>query len=148
MVRYLSQTIIVEIEALLNDRPLMHVSPDLRDPEPITPAHLLCGKRITTLLHFTMELDELDDPDFGDVYDLRRRARAQALIVKHFWTRWKREYLTALRETHKVTENNEQRTKIGDVVLIHDDTPRIKWRLAVIEGVNKGADGLIRSADI
>ena len=142
------QTIIVEIEALLNDRPLTHVSPDLRDPEPITPAHLLCGKRITTLPHCTMELDELDDPDFGDVSDLRRRARAQALIVKHFWTRWKREYLTALRETHNVTGNNEQRVKIGDVVLVHDDTPRIKWRLAVIEGVNKGADGLIRSADI
>ena len=95
-----------------------------------------------------MELDELDDPDFGDVSDLRRRARVQALIVKHFWTRWKREYLTALRETHKITGNNEQRGKIGDVVIIHDDTPRIKWKLAVIEGVNKGADGLIRSADI
>ena len=94
-----------------------------------------------------MELDELDDPDFGDMSDLRRRARAQALIVKHFWTRWKREYLTALRETHKVTGNNEQRVKIGDVVLVYDDTPRIKWKLAVIVGVNKGADGLIQSAD-
>ena len=38
--------------------------------------------------------------------------------------------------------------KIGDVVLIHDDTPRIQWKLAVIEQVNKGADGLIHSADI
>ena len=79
------QTIIVEIEALLNDRPLTHASPDLRDPEPIThaspdlsdpepitPAHLLCGKRIITLPHCTMELDELDDPDFGDVSDLQR----------------------------------------------------------------------------
>ena len=66
------QTIIVEIEALLNDRPLTHVSPDLRDPEPITPAVLLCGKKITTLPHCTVELDELDDPDFGDVSDLRR----------------------------------------------------------------------------
>ena len=120
------QVIIFEIEALLNDRPLTHVSPDLRDPEPITPAHLLSGKRITTLPHCTMELDELDDPDFGDVSDLRRRARSQALIVKHFWTRWKGEYLNALRETHKVTGNNEQRVKIRDVILVHDDTPRIK----------------------
>ena len=64
------QTIIVKIEALLNNWPLTHVSPDLRDPEPITPAHLLCGKRITTLPHCTMELDKLDDPDFGDVSDL------------------------------------------------------------------------------
>ena len=80
--------------------------------------------------------------------DLRRQARAQALIVKHFWTRWKREYLTALRETHKFIGNNEQRVKIRDIILVHDDTTRIKWKLGVIEGVNKGADGLIRSSVI
>ena len=56
--------------------------------------------------------------------------------------------LTALRDTHKVTGNNEQRVKIRDIIFVHDDTPRIKWKLAVFEGVNKGADGLIRSADI
>ena len=95
-----------------------------------------------------MELDELDEPDFGDVSDLRRQARAQALIVKHSWTQWKREYLTALRETYKITLNIEQRVKIGDIILVHDDTPRIKWKLGVIEGVNKGVDGLIRSAVI
>jgi len=38
--------------------------------------------------------------------------------------------------------------KIGDVVLMHDDTPRVQWKLAVIEQVNKGADGLIRSANV
>ena len=63
-------TVIVEIEALLNDRQLTYVMPDLRDPEPITSAHLLYGKRITTFPHCTTDLDELDDPDFGDVSDL------------------------------------------------------------------------------
>jgi len=120
----------------------------LRDPEPITPAHLLYGRRITTLPHCSTDLDDLDDPDFGDASDLQRRARAQAIVVRHFWTRWKREYLTALRETHKVTGNNEQRVRIGDIVLVHDDTPRIKWKLAVIERLMKRADGLVRSADI
>ena len=38
--------------------------------------------------------------------------------------------------------------KVGDVVLVHDDTTRIHWKLAVIESVNKGADGMIRSANI
>ena len=35
------ETIIVEIEAMLNDRPLTYVSPDLSDPAPLTPSHLL-----------------------------------------------------------------------------------------------------------
>ena len=141
------QTIIVEIEALLNDRPLTHVSSDLRDPEPITPSHLLYGKRITTLPHCATELDEINDPNFGDATEIQKRARAQATIVKQLWVRWKREYLTALRETHKVTGTNEQRVKVGDLVLVHDDTARIRWKLALIEGVSKGADGLIHSAD-
>ena len=39
-------------------------------------------------------------------------------------------------------------TKFGDVVLVHDNAPRIKWQLAVIEDVIKGSDGLIRAANI
>jgi len=56
--------------------------------------------------------------------------------------------LTALREIRKVTGNNEQRVKLEYIVLVHDDTSGIKCRFAVIEGVNKGADGLIQSPDI
>jgi len=33
------QTIIVEVEALLSDRPLIYVSHDTQDPEPLTPSH-------------------------------------------------------------------------------------------------------------
>ena len=49
--------------------------------------------------------------------------------------------LTALRETHRTTGNNVQQIKIVDVVLVHDDTARVNWRLAVIESLNKGEDG-------
>ena len=38
--------------------------------------------------------------------------------------------------------------QVGDVVLVHDDTPRIRRDLAVIEDVIKGSDGLIRAAKI
>ena len=142
------QTIIVEIEAHLNDRPLTYTSPDVDDPEPISPSHLLHGKRIVTLPHSITQDDENHDPDFGDDSALRRRAKRQALVIKHFWNRWKSEYLTALRETHQMTGNNYQRVKTGDVVLVHDDSKRVNWKLAVIESVNKGKDNMIRSANI
>ena len=34
------------------------------------------------------------------------------------------------------------------MVLVHDDTPRINWQLAVIEDVIKGSDGLVRAVNI
>jgi len=110
------QTVIVEIEALLNDQPLTHVFPDIRDQEPITPSYLLYSKRITTLPHNVTDMDTPLDPDFGDSSDLHRRARAQAVVIRNFRTQWKREYLTALRETHLTTGNNEQRVRIGNIV--------------------------------
>jgi len=35
------ETIVVESEAMLNNRPLTYVSSDLSDPEPLTPADML-----------------------------------------------------------------------------------------------------------
>ena len=142
------QTIVVEVEALLNDCPLTYSSSDIGDPEPITPSHLLHGRRITTLSHTRVKDDEIKDPDFGDVSAVKHRARVHAIIIKHFWRRWRNEYLTALRETHKTTGNNEQQVNVGDVVLVHDDSARVNWNLAVMESLNKGANGLVCSANI
>ena len=38
--------------------------------------------------------------------------------------------------------------KVGDVVLVQDDAPRINWKLAVIEELIVGNDGLVRAAHI
>jgi len=142
------QTIVIEVEALLNDRPLNYVSSDVSDLEPITPSHPLQGRRITTLPYSKVEDDEITDPDFGDDSQSRHSAKTQAIIVKHFWSRWRHEYLTALRETHRKIGNNVQQVKVGDVVLVHDNTARVNWKLAVIKSLNKGGDGMIRSANI
>ena len=52
------QTLVVEIEAVLNDRPLTYLSADIDDPEPLTPSHLLYGRRITALPHLENKLTE------------------------------------------------------------------------------------------
>jgi len=60
------ETIVVEIEAVINDRPLTFVSSELGDVEPLTPAHLLHGRRITYLPHEMVDIDKILDPSYGD----------------------------------------------------------------------------------
>ena len=141
------QTLAVEVEAILNDRPITYVSSDCTDEEPLTPSHLLNGRRITSL-PYPIADDDPFDPDYGSTSDMRQRVAAQAQILERFWNRWRHEYLTSLREFHRTTGTNEQSIKKGDVVLVHNEGPRSSWKLAVVEEVIRGGDGLFRAAHI
>jgi len=90
------QTIVVEVEAILNNHPLTHCSTDIKDMDLITPSHLLYGRSIISLPYQEVQDDQIDDPTYGNDTDIRKRAKTQALLFKHFWTRWQREYLTSL----------------------------------------------------
>ena len=100
------QKLIVEVEATLNDRPLTHVSSDLSDAEPLTPAHLLHGHRITPLPHEVVEGQDLTDPTYGGITNVSHRVKLQAFLFNQFQSRWKFEYLTSLREYHRTTGSN------------------------------------------
>ena len=81
------QTIMVEIEGMMNDRPLtLDVHSDLQDPQPFTPAHLLYGRRL---------LNDPEEPSFVDGTHLRKRVDKLTLLIKHFTSQWKKEYLTS-----------------------------------------------------
>ena len=82
------QTLIVEIKTVLNDRPLTYVSSDLNDVEPLTPSHLICGRRITSLSH--TEADETVDPTYGAGQSTKIASR-QSQIIRHFQSRWEKE---------------------------------------------------------
>jgi len=69
---------------------------------------------------------------------LRSKVQRQEVLLQHFQNRWRREYLTALRESHKDGGVKDQAVKVGDIVLVHDDTSRSRWQLAIIEELIKG----------
>ena len=69
--------------------------------------------------------------------------------MQHFWGRWKREYLKSLGETHTTdTGTEKERIKVGDVVIIHNKSHRLKWHLAIVQELQHGNDNLVRSATI
>ncbi|XP_068250697.1 uncharacterized protein [Palaemon carinicauda] len=53
---------------------------------------------------------------------------------------WEREYLISLRETHRVGIRHESWPKMGDVVLIHDEGPRSRWKLGKNVKLHVGPD--------
>ena len=80
-------TVVVEVEMILNCRPLSYVSS--KDPEePITPSHLLCGRRLMSL----PDGNASDTPDYNteiQPQDVDRRMRHLSNVMNHFWKRWR-----------------------------------------------------------
>ncbi|XP_071123534.1 uncharacterized protein [Mytilus edulis] len=70
--------------------------------------------------------------------------------MKHFWNRWKSEYITTLREFHRQTGNNLQSIPVGDVVQVQDDKlQKNRWNIAVVDELITGNDGFtVRAAII
>ena len=142
------QTITTEVEATLNDRPLTYVSSDSADPEPLTPSHLLYGRRITRLPYPSDNCENGELCQQPTKLNLNKRMQNQLEIMQHFVKRWKNDYLTSLRENHRTLGRNNQTIKVGDVVQIYDDTPRCLWKLAVVDELIHGEDKLVRSVKL
>ncbi|XP_065915754.1 uncharacterized protein [Dysidea avara] len=112
---------------MLNDRPLTYVNSDLQDPQPLTPSHLLYGRRIQQVPRPLNDDEEINDPSYVDSIDLRKRADKLTQLIGHFTSRWKKECLTSLREFYKSTKQSKQSKQMiskGDIVIGNDDQVR------------------------
>ena len=50
--------------------------------------------------------------------------------LSHFWNRWRKEYITDLREYHKESSNKSVCVAKGNLVLIHqDNVKRGPWKM-------------------
>ena len=94
-------TILIEVKAVLNSRPLTYPYVDINNASPLTPSHFLCGHRLLTLPDTTVSNKELD-PDYipTDIStkELTKGAKCHEIVIQAFWTRWQKEYLASLHE--------------------------------------------------
>lgn len=128
-------TILCEVEAILNDRPITGVSEDVNDLEPLTPNHILLLKGKPTLPPGVFQQ--------SDQY-VRRRWRQVQYLSDLFWKRWTREYLPLLQERQKWSEPRRS-FAVGDVVVVMDNTaPRGSWILGRIINTYPDKNGLVR----
>ena len=65
--------------------------------EPLTPSHLMIGRRILNLPdNLGYLLDPADEEFTVDPTQLRKRARYLSSTLNHLWKRWGSEYLVEL----------------------------------------------------
>jgi transposase InsO family protein len=133
-------TVLSEIEAVLNSRPLTKASSDVNDLSPITPAHLMYGRPLPTEPITSLVDDDIDNT-YGEHIRIRR-THIERLTVDA-WRRFHQEYLSALRERHASYHRKPSTVNIGDVVQIYHEGPRMHWKTAVVEAVHRGLDGLV-----
>ena len=138
-------TAAVEIEGIINSRPLSYVTTEDFD-EPLTPSHLLVGRRLLSLPSRShKESDEEYSPQITKSH-LSRRYRHLNTTLDRFWQRWRSEYLLELREHHRFNNKGSQGQQIalGDIVVVHTNEKRRGfWNLGKIEELFTGRDGLI-----
>ena len=132
-------TFAIEVEAMLNSRPLCSPSADPNDTSALTPAHFLVGRLLTIL----PEDNFLSVPETRlSIWNFISKAR------QHFWQHWHLEYLSELQKRQKWQEPRKNLEPGTVVVVMNKKQACSVWPLAVVVEVHPGSDGVARVATI
>ena len=142
------QTLVIEVEGVLNSRPLTYVY--VNDIEQaLTPGHLLSGRKIVSL----PEISEFNSEETEEILShelLTKRSLYLITLMKHFWKTWWTEYLADLREHHRMqtaSKSGLKQIKTGDIVTVYDEgLKKGFWRLGKVESLIAGRNDVIRGA--
>ncbi len=85
-------TVLLEVEAILNSKPLGYVSSYVADADPVTPNCLLMGRPDESLPHVVYPESEMLS---------RHHWRHSQILANQFWSRFIRDYLPSLQTRQK-----------------------------------------------
>ena len=134
-------TLLTEVECILNNRPLTHVSDDADDFNALTPNHILFGKyRLWSYLDC-----DITDKDISS----RKHYRQVQALAGLFWRRWRKEYLPDLTR-RPIWRSKVSNVAVGELVLLNDDddTKRRSWPLARVIRTLPARDGTVRIVEL
>ena len=142
-------TLLTEVEAMLNYRPLVYINDDINSGEAITPAHFLSLNHHTGVPEISEEYQPKEF-SWNMIVENWRKGQAKLNV---FWQTWVAEYLPTLRERHilnmkSIKGENPRSPEIGEVVIVKEENmPRGSWKLARITKLIKSeVDGIARAA--
>lgn len=132
-------TLMAEVMAIMNARPLVAISSDPDMPSVLTPATLLTQKMSTVSAPSgNFQMADLHGKQWKHVQ----------CLANTFWKRWRRDYLSTLQGRRKWTDERPN-VKTGDVVLLKDSQAhRNEWPVGVIVNTLLSGDKRIRKVEV
>ena len=134
-------TFLLEVEAMINTRPLTYIGADIDSAQVLTPASFSPGRH-RIALPFTADSDATDpeySPTISTADTVRTNWASQQQLLDAVWSVWEREYLLALRElsTKSISSRSSlpRTPRVGEVVLISDPADpkhRGSWTLGKV----------------
>ncbi|XP_055543475.1 uncharacterized protein LOC129729024 [Wyeomyia smithii] len=129
---------LIEIEGILNARPLTYVPVDDESAPALTPNHWLLGSS-----EGFKPLISLDNSSIA----LRHGWHVSQMLANQFWKRWLRDYLPEITRRSKWYEHVKP-IEQGDIVMIADpEHPRSCWPKGRVIGVTN-RDGQVRQVTV
>lgn len=132
-------TLLCEVEAIINSRPITRVSNDSNNLEALTPNHLLLMKAKTSLPPGLFERN--------DIYSRRRWCQVQYL-ADLFWRCWTKEYLPDLQERQKWSRPRRNLSEDDIVLVVDDSAPRNSWVMGRVIQTIEDSRGQVRQATV
>ena len=131
------QTLVLEVEAIANSRPLTtEIINDATSLAPLNPTNLL-----------TLESRVVMPPPGNfttpDKYSRKQLRRVQH-VAKGFWDRRRKEVLLN-PQSRKKWNNQNRNCQFGDIVLLRQEADRNQWPMAHIVNVYSGRKGNVCS---
>ncbi|KAJ8020558.1 hypothetical protein HOLleu_40182 [Holothuria leucospilota] len=131
-------TLMAEVAAIINARPLLPVSDSPELPSNLSPNMLL-----------TMKSSQVTAPEgpFNQKDLLRSQWRRVQHLANMFWNKWRRDYLPML-QTRSKWQHPRKEIQVGDVVLIKKEVSRNEWPLGRVTEIAESKDGHVRKVKV
>lgn len=132
-------TLMAEVTAIMNARPLIPVSSDPESPLILTRTMLLAQRTGAATP---------PPGTFGSKSLLKEEWKQVQSLAEIFWCRWRREYLSTLQIRHR-WQDKRPSLKEGDIVMLKDDqAKRNVWPMTIVARALPSRDGLVGKVEV
>lgn len=131
---------LMEVEIMMNNRPLTHTPTDPEELQPLTPNTMMFGTHIRAARN-------INAVDSSHRYSRKNYLKAQEL-GERLGARWMKEFWPEISRRAQKSLNRKN-MQVDDIVLVTEpNLPRSDWKMGRVINIHPTRDGIARSVDV